>query len=102
MFKMTSDKVLTLNNVRHVPTFRKNLVSAALLVKNGFKCVLVSDIAVRSKDDMFIGKGYLNEGIFKLNEMVVDNINKNSTSVYLLELSGLWHARLGYVNYKAL
>ena len=35
MLKMRSSKVLTLNNVLHVPTIRKNLVSAALLVKNG-------------------------------------------------------------------
>ena len=56
MLKMTSDKVLTLNNVLHVPTIRKNLVSVALLVKNGFKCVLVSDRAVISKNEMFIGK----------------------------------------------
>ncbi|XP_060182167.1 uncharacterized protein LOC132611817 [Lycium barbarum] len=41
--KMTSVKVLTLNNVLHVPTIRKNLVSTSLLVKNGFKCVFVSD-----------------------------------------------------------
>ena len=102
MLKMTSGKVLTLNNVLHVPTIRKNLVSAALLVKNGFKCVLVSDKAVISKNEMFIGKGYLNEGLFKLNVMVIDSINKNSASVYLLELSDLWHARLGHVNYKAL
>ena len=34
--------------------------------------------------------------------MVVDSINKNSTSVYLLVLSDLWHARLGHVNTKAL
>ena len=40
MLKMRSGMVLTLNNVLHVPTIRKNLVSAALLVKNGFKCVL--------------------------------------------------------------
>ena len=53
MLKMTSGKVLTLNNVLHVPTIRKNLVSAALLVKNGFKCVLVSDKAVISKNEMF-------------------------------------------------
>ena len=72
MLKMTSDKVLTLNNVLHVPTIRKNLVSAALLVKNGFKCVLVSDKVVISKNEMFIGKDYLNEGLFKLNVMVVD------------------------------
>ena len=48
MLKMTSGKVLTLNNVLHVPTIRKNLVSAALLVKNGFKCVLVSGKVVIS------------------------------------------------------
>ena len=76
MLKMTSGKVLTLNNVLHVPTIRKNLVSAALLVKNGFKCVLVSDKAVIIKNEMFIGKGYLNEGLSKINVMVVDSINK--------------------------
>ena len=64
MLKMTSSKVLTLNNVLHVPTIRKNLVSSALLVKNRFKCVLVSDKALISKNDMFIGKGYLNAGAF--------------------------------------
>ena len=36
MLKMTSDKVLTLNSVLHVPTIKKNLDSAALLIKNGF------------------------------------------------------------------
>ena len=102
MLKLISGKVLTLNNVLHVPTFRKNLVSVALLVKNRFKCVLVSYKVVISKNEMFIGKGYLNEGLFKLNVMVVDNINKNSASVYLLELNDLWHVRLGHVNYKAL
>ena len=102
MLKMTSGKVLTLNNVLHVPTIRKNLVSAALLVKNGFKCVLVSDKVVISKNEMFIGKGYLNKGLLKLNVMVVDSINKNSASLYLLELSDLWHAHLRHVNYKAL
>ena len=59
MLKRTSDKVLTLNNVLHVPTIRKNLVSATLLVKNGFKCVLVRDKVIISKNEMFIGKGYL-------------------------------------------
>ena len=78
--------MFTLNNVLHVPTIRKNLVSAALLIKSGYKFVLVSDKAVISKNEMFIGKGYFNEGLFKLNVMVVDSIDKNSTSVYLLEL----------------
>ena len=34
--------------------------------------------------------------------MVVDNINKKSCSVYLLESNDLWHAPFGHVNYKAL
>uniref|UniRef100_A0A1S4BS18 Retrovirus-related Pol polyprotein from transposon TNT 1-94-like beta-barrel domain-containing protein n=1 Tax=Nicotiana tabacum TaxID=4097 RepID=A0A1S4BS18_TOBAC len=36
--KMTSGKVLTINNVLHVPTIRKNLVFTYLLVKNRFTC----------------------------------------------------------------
>ena len=76
MLKMASGMVLTLNNVLHVPTIRKNLLSTALLVKNEFKCVLVSDKAVISKNEMFIGKGYLNEGLLKFNLMFADSINK--------------------------
>ncbi|XP_070032993.1 uncharacterized protein [Nicotiana tomentosiformis] len=57
--KMTSGKVLTLNNVLHVPTIRKNLVSTSLLIKNGFKCIFVSDKVVVSKNGMYVGKGYL-------------------------------------------
>uniref|UniRef100_A0A1U7WPX0 Uncharacterized protein LOC104226104 n=1 Tax=Nicotiana sylvestris TaxID=4096 RepID=A0A1U7WPX0_NICSY len=41
--KMTSGKVMTLNNVLYVPEIRKNLVSTGLLVKHGFKCAFVSD-----------------------------------------------------------
>ena len=100
--KITSGKVYPLNNVLHVLTIRKNLVSSAFLFKNRFKCVLVSDKFVISNNDMFLGKGYLNKGLFKLNAMVVDSFNKNSASFYLLELSDLWHACLGHVNYKAL
>ncbi|XP_019237515.1 PREDICTED: uncharacterized protein LOC109217701 [Nicotiana attenuata] len=43
--KMTSGKIVTLKDVLHVPEMRKNLVSTSLLVKNGFKCVFVSDKA---------------------------------------------------------
>lgn len=65
--KMTSGKTVTLKNVLHVPEIRKNLVSTSLLVKNGFKVVFVSDKVVISKNDMYVGKGYLSDGLFKLN-----------------------------------
>ncbi|XP_070003048.1 uncharacterized protein [Nicotiana sylvestris] len=80
--KMTSGKVLTLNNVLHIPTIRKNLVSTSLLVKNGFKCVFVSDKVVVSKNEIYVGKGYLMKGLFKLNVMVVDIMSSSDSAFW--------------------
>ena len=102
LLKMTSDKALTLKNVLHVHEIRKNLVSTLLLVKNGFKVVFVSDKVVISKNDMYVGKGYLSDGLFKLNVMTINNNKNNDSSAYLLDSDNLWHARLGHVNYKSL
>ncbi|PHT41242.1 hypothetical protein CQW23_20096 [Capsicum baccatum] len=99
--KMTSGKVLTLNNVLYVPELRRNLISVSLLDKNGFKCVTVSGKIVVSKGEMYVGKGYLEEGLYKMNIMTVE-MNKHSNSSYLLESYNLWHERLGHVNYKTL
>ena len=58
-----------------------------------------------------MGKGYLVDGLFKANVAMVDKksvylypklINKEKSSVYLLESPTLLHARLGHVNYKSL
>ncbi|XP_070022222.1 uncharacterized protein [Nicotiana sylvestris] len=57
--------------------------------KNGFKCVFVSDKVVVSKNEMYVGKGYLTEGLFKLDVMVVDSMSKISASSYLLESNDL-------------
>ena len=47
-----------------------------------------------------MGKGYVTEGLFKLNVMIVKGINKNNnSSAYFLESSNLWRGRLGHVNY---
>ncbi|PHU05794.1 hypothetical protein BC332_26616 [Capsicum chinense] len=50
--KMTSGKVLTLNNVLYVPELRRNLISVSLLDKNRFKCVTVSEKIVISKGEV--------------------------------------------------
>ena len=52
--------------------------------------VIESDKVILSKSGMFVGKGYVTEGIFKLNVMIVKSINKNNnSSAYLLESSNL-------------
>ena len=53
---------------------------------------------------MYVGKGYMSGGMWKLNVMTIikSDMNKVSTSAYILESSNLWHSRLGHVNYDTL
>ena len=46
----------------------------------------------------------MSDGMWKLNVMTVikSNMNKASSSAYMLELSNLWQGRLGHVNYDSL
>ena len=107
VLKMTSSKELTLNDGLHVPEIRKNLVSESLLSKKGFKLVFVLDNFILTKNGMYVGKGYMSNGLFKMNVMTVvpptKNINnKNTSPAYMLESSNVWHGRLGHVNYDTL
>ena len=91
---MTSGKELTLNDVLHVPEIRKNLVSGSLLSKKGFKMVFVLDNFILTKNGMYVGKGYMSNGLLKMNVMTVGppikNINKKNTSfAYMLESSNV-------------
>ena len=98
---MTSRKNLTLNNVLYVPEIRKNLVSSSLLNKHRFRMVFEADKVVVSKSGMFVGKGYVSNGLFKLNIMTIKPkiMNKtNASFVCVLESFNLWHGRLGHVN----
>ena len=95
MLKFTSGKVVTLTDVLHVLEIRKNLVSGPILSKKGFKLVFESDRFILTKAGMYVGKGYLAEGLFKLNVLVTNTINNNkNTSAYIVDSFVLWHARL--------
>ena len=67
VLKLTSGKELTLNDVLHVPEIRKNLISRSLLSKHGFKLTFVADKFVLYKNGVYIGKGYVCDGLFKAN-----------------------------------
>ena len=94
---LTSGKTLTLRDVVFVPEVRKNLVSGGLLNKFGFRMVFESDKFVLSKGGIYVGQGYYCNGMFKLN---IDN--KIVDSVYMLDVSSLWHNRLCHVNNRRL
>ena len=104
VLNMTSRKELTLTNVQYVLQIRKNLESGLFLNNHGFRLVFESNKLVLSKSGMYIGKRYMSDGMWKLNLMTIvkSNMNKVSTSTYVLESSNLWYGRLGYVNYDTL
>ena len=105
LLKMTSGKEVKLHNVLYVPDIRKNLISGTLLSMHGFKMVFESQKIVLSKHGMYVGKGYVKNGMWKMNTIAVKSNagnKKQKSSVYMLESSNLWHGRLGHVNYDTL
>ncbi|GKB82857.1 hypothetical protein Tco_0949752 [Tanacetum coccineum] len=65
--KFTSGKTVTLHNVLHVPTISKSLVYVGKLDEHGFKIAIKSRKVVITKRGLFMGKGYYQEGMYRLN-----------------------------------
>ncbi|XP_073298295.1 uncharacterized protein [Primulina huaijiensis] len=85
VLKMTSGLEVTLVDALHVPDIRKNLVSGSLLVKHGFRLVFESNKVVLTKSGHFIGKGYLDENLFKLNVMAIrQNVVESTRESYVM------------------
>ena len=78
----------TLINVLYVPDVRKNLVSGSLLGNRGFKVVLEGEKLIFSKNNVFVGRGYVSDEMYKL------SVNENVVSVYTVESLSLWHDHL--------
>ncbi|GJW25451.1 hypothetical protein Tco_0039262 [Tanacetum coccineum] len=101
ILKLTFEKDLVLLNMLHVPNITKNLKYGPILSNKGFKLVFESDKFVITKGGVYVGKGYLDEGLFKLSVVTDDNVINNNnvgtstTSVYMMNPSFLWHSRLG-------
>jgi hypothetical protein len=93
-----SEKKLLLVNVLDVLDIRKNLVSANLLCKKGFKAILKSNKIILLKNRLFVRKCYSCDRMFKLGIN-----NKVNVSIYMIELSlSLWHDHLTYFSFRSL
>ena len=79
-------------------------MSGSLLSKKGFRLLFESDKFVLTKSEVYVGKGYTSNELFKMNVMTIvsDFNNKNTSSTYMFEFSNIWHGRLGHVNFDTL
>ncbi|CDY56387.1 BnaCnng30200D [Brassica napus] len=95
---LTFGQEIILINVKYVPDMRKNLISGSLLSKAGFVVTFESDKFVLKKNDIFLGKGFVEDGLVKMCIKTV--LFTNEPNAYLVEPFKVWHERLGHVNYK--
>jgi hypothetical protein len=82
ILKFTSGKTVPLKSVQHVPSIKKNLISASMLCQDGYKVVLESNKCVMLKHDTFVGKGYDCGGLFHLSLHDVCNKMVNSVNIF--------------------
>ncbi|XP_043694068.1 uncharacterized protein LOC122644742 [Telopea speciosissima] len=82
----------------HVPEIRRNLISGPLLNKAGMKLLFESDKLVVLKNDVFVGKGYLSDGLFVLSVSEIIKEKPSAYSAYFIDYYDLWHGRLGHCN----
>ena len=86
LLKLTSRKMLALNDVLHVSDIRWNLVSVSLLRKAGVRILFDFDKIVLIKNDAFMGKSYCNKGLFMLlNVFYIINNNVFYSSSYIID-----------------
>ena len=84
MLKLNLEKTLSLNEVLHVPNIIANLMYITLLEKVGVKVSFESDKIIMTKNNVFVGKGFCNQGLFVLN--IYEVMNENSSSAaYLVD-----------------
>ena len=68
-----------------------------MLGRAGIKVLFDGGIVTLSKNEIFVGKGYDNDGLFVLNVDQVINENSSSSYAYLVDSIDVWH-RLGHIN----
>ena len=78
--KMTFRKILTLQGILHISTLQKNLISESSLLRAGYRIVKESNKFIISKSNIFIGKGFVYDGLFRLN---VINSSGNEISIHI-------------------
>ena len=82
-----------------MPSLHRNLVSGSLFNKARLKIVFEANKVIITKNEDFLGKGYLTDGLLVLDIIfAAPNTSSFTAFTYIAESVNLWHGRLGHVN----
>ena len=94
-----------LYDVFYEPEVRRNLVSAVVLVKLGFKILFERDCVKVLLDNIVYGYGFLLDEFIVLDSILINKttfvfVTENSSSSFMNDVK--WHARLGHIGQDCL
>ena len=93
----------TLNEVRHVPSMTKNLISMSLLDSRGFKYSGGDGVLNVCKGSDVILKGFMNGTLYLLKgTTITGSANLASPEISEEDITKLWHMRLGHMGERGM
>ena len=96
---LPSGFVLELNNCYFVLSLNRNIVSPSCLMKDGYSFASENNGCAIPKNNMFVAFASIVNGPFVLNldDSPIYNINVKKPRLADLNLTYMWHCRLGHI-----
>ncbi|KAL1208699.1 Retrovirus-related Pol polyprotein from transposon TNT 1-94 [Cardamine amara subsp. amara] len=101
--KTHDGRFVTLNDVRHVPSMEKNLISVSLLDSRGFQYSGGDGVLKVYQGSDVILKGFMRGTLYILQGSTVSgSVNVASAEIHKEDMTKLWHMRLGHMSERGM
>ncbi|VFQ80972.1 unnamed protein product [Cuscuta campestris] len=101
VLSLPSGLLLHLNNCLFVPAISRNIISVSCLDKAGFSINVKDKCLSVFRNDIYYATAKMTNGLYILDlEATVYNVDVKRSKLNSLNLTYLWHCRLGHINEK--
>ena len=98
--RMWDGSVKVLENVRHIPDLKRNLISLGMLDTKGYSYKSQGGMLKVIKGIIVVMKGLLKQGLYVLEGATV--VGESAVSLEKENVMKLWHKRLGHMSMKGM